>query len=195
MSIDYLSEIEQAHLSIEDNDSPIEIDAETKEIMVPGGFITEVAVVGDHNSNAITFLCPKLIENHNILECSQKFIRWENGQYNGIFKITSDYINETERDNVPCVKITWEIDKYVTIKEGPISFSICFRDVDTDDDNNKKVVYQWSTKVCNNFSIGKGIRVTGVDFSPSEQDGEIVINTEEFDKMLEEIYQIKDGYL
>lgn len=185
MAVDYQSLIEEVHLdSISDNDEIIIINGETKKVEVPADFNKEIAVVGDHLSNAITFSCPKHIEDHAVMMCEECFVKWQNGDKYGSYRIVKDTYKQ-DPENEDNFLLIWEVDGKASYQAGPIHFRVCFRDYEIDEDQMRKVItYQWSSSVCKEFTIGEGI--IGEDTIFPDEDG--VVNGADLERVLEEIY-------
>ena len=185
MSIDYLSLIEETHFdTITDNDEILLVNGENKKIEIPTDFNKEIAVVGDHLSNAITFSCPKHIEDHVVMECQECFVKWQNGDKYGSYRIARDTYRQ-DPENEDNFLLIWEVDGKASHQAGPIYFRLCFRDYEIDEVLEKKIItYQWSSGVCKEFTIGEGI--IGEDTIFPDEDG--VVNGPELERVLEEIY-------
>lgn len=190
MATDYMSRINQVHGSVvaEDDDQIIVINAELKKIEVPADFVKEIGVVGEHYANAITFKCPREIEHHDVTKCEHCYIRWQNGQLTGKYRV--DKTKFSDFDGQDTFELVWMVDKYVTQAAGPIGFQVCFKDTKVNEDNPTKTstIYQWSTSICKEFSIGESIADDDVDYPPENADASLIVNSTDLTDILEDIY-------
>ena len=214
---DYTTEIENLydnwHDGLTDDDMPIIIDVESREISLPEDFQKIIALKYEVNSSAITFQCSKIIEGHDISECQLPFIKWyhhgtgEVGAYR-IDKISSAMKEDENGQTITSddeVTFGWVIDGEITKEVGLIDFQIGFMDYDTDDtdfeDDGKtlkeganpvdKIFYKWMTKPCRGkFEIGDSIYVPEIDDGVGVTNALPIIpgQTKDLITALEEVY-------
>ena len=171
---DYLNLIDEAsHLSdLADAESPIVINGLTRTCDISEGFNKEVAIVGDHRSNVITFYSDRIIDGHDTLNCALAVIKWENtsAKKTGAYVIDDRRILELDPSKIV---FHWVVESETTIAAGQIKFSICFIDYNEFGD---KVVYRWNTKLCTELTIGEGVYVPDIDTPITNNNGSFLYN-------------------
>ena len=65
------------HSGIRDDGARFQIVPSTKKITVPQSHKI-IGAVGSHNSEQLTFQCPKTIDGHDVEKCSEHYIRFVN---------------------------------------------------------------------------------------------------------------------
>lgn len=145
---------EGLHSPVTDTDIAIVVNEDTRDFTLPDGFNPIVGVVGDCNSEIVTFEVPKHIETHNVMECSEIKVFWKNESAgsDGEFEVTD--IREKDESTV---RFGWRIDENVAAHEGELTFALQFTDYDADG----QVLYRWKT------IDGTGIRIEGTQFGES----------------------------
>ena len=125
----------ELHSGIIDDGAKLQIVPNTRKIVVPQSHKI-IGTVGEHNSEQLTFQCPKTIDGHDIANCSNKYIAWTNAAgAEGSYDI-EDVV--TEGDNI---FFPWVIESGVTEKDGSVSFSVHFEDKTEDGE----LLYHWGT--------------------------------------------------
>ena len=121
------------------------IDLDAREIIAPSDYLGFVGVVGEHESETITFQCDRYYEN---VDLAQMVIVVEYVNAEGEGRVcpilTRDF--ETFPNQI---LIDWILDSEITKKDGPISFDVRFYMVgDADDENpmNRGLVYSLRTR-------------------------------------------------
>lgn len=131
------------HSGIRDDGALFQIIPTTRKIAVPASNKI-IGTVGDHNSEEITFQCPKTIDGHEVMDCTEHYIIYKNAD--GV----SNRIDLTDitldGDNI---FLTWVITSGVTASAGDITFAVYF----VDRDNLGKVIYRWGTTICNECMV------------------------------------------
>lgn len=171
------------HSGVVDDEPSIVINGETREILIPAGFTTTVAIEYDCNSNIVSFECPRIIEGHDVSACSYAFIKWEN-----FGAKTSDIYNikDVTVKNENLITFSWPIGPEVTTGAGKLAIQVCFLDFNED---KSQVVYRWNSKKSERLSIGPGVYNPNVDhYSPTGEGGLYTVSQEELSTMLKEVY-------
>lgn len=174
--------------SLSDEEQPIVVDALSRTFTIPAGFHTVIGIKTDHNSNAITFHCPRYIDGYDILRCSSKLVKWYNAgaDAEGFYEITDMQELEGSED---MVEFSWIIKGSITTAPGRIQFSLIFIDVDT---TNDTVCYRWNSTINTNLSIGDGLYNPDVDNMDKVNESSnfelIFIDNFEVKQMLQEVY-------
>ena len=121
------------------------IDLDAREIIAPSDYLGFVGVVGEHESETITFQCDRYYEN---VDLAQMVIVVEYVNAEGEGRVcpilTRDF--ETFPNQI---LFDWILDSEITKKDGPISFDVRFYMVgDADDENpmNRGLVYSLRTR-------------------------------------------------
>ena len=148
-----------AHGLIKDDGLRFQIVPTTRKVTVPPAYVV-VGTVGDHNSEQLTFQCPKVIDGHDVAHCSEHYVIWKNvlGETgrSEITNITTDDEN---------MYFTWIISSGVTAAAGFVAFTIHFEDKDI----SGAIAYKWSTTTCNDCQVLDTIKVATDDGEDSEE--------------------------
>lgn len=141
---------------IVDPDKYFKVDPVTRKI-TDGTAASTVVMQYDHNSERLTFLVPRFVENHDMLECNKAEVHYSitdsvtKERTVGVYEIDdlkSQYYGENE--NVTC---TWLLSQNVTKIVGSLKFVLRFSCVKEDG----TIEYAWSTAVCEALNIESGI--------------------------------------
>lgn len=125
------------HNVIKDSGDVFQIIPTTKRILVPAGHRI-IGAVGDKNSEQLTFKCLKMIDGHNVAECSKKWVVWENARGD----LDRDVITDITTDD-EYVYLKWTISEKITPTQGYIGIAILFEDI-----VNGVTTYSWGTTTC-----------------------------------------------
>ena len=141
------------HNIVEDA-SHFEINPHTREVIYTGEK-AELLVQYDHNSERFTFRLPRIIEGHDMLISDRVEIHFQNiGTKSDEVASGVYYVSHLEEiEGTDQIEFSWLVGKESTVYAGTIKFIIRFVCVDED----KKVVYSWSTRVCTGKWIGEGM--------------------------------------
>lgn len=131
------------HSGIIDGGAYFQIVPNIRKITVPSAYKV-IGTVGEHFAEQLTFKCPKIIDGHEIANCSSKYITWKNVN-DEIGHNELKILTEDEED----LYFTWDVPNGLTVGKGFISFSVHFEDVNI----NGKTLYRWSTTTCNECEI------------------------------------------
>ena len=173
---------------LQDEEPPILVDALTRTFTLQPGFHPVVGIRTDHNSNAITFNCPRFIDGYDILKCSSKLVKWYNtgAKVDGFYTIEDMQVME---DNPDMVEFSWIIKGSITTAPGRIQFSLIFIDVDTATNTE---CYRWNSTINTNLSIGDGLYNPDIDDMDKIKDSAnfelIFVDDLEVKQMLQEVY-------
>lgn len=139
-----------AHHKVKDGGDYFVIDPASRKVTVPH---TQGAIgtVGDHKSEQITFVCPQIIDGHDVSQCARRYITWLNVHN----EIGHDElkISKIEQGTENKLYLTWTIRNGLTVAKGAVQFSIHFED--TYEDGTTR--YRWSTTTCKDCDILDGI--------------------------------------
>lgn len=131
------------HSGIKDNGTHFQIVPNTRKVAVPQSHKT-IGTVGDHLSEQVTFICPKLIDGHDIKGCSEHYVSWETPSG----EPGHDHL-ELIGEDAKNLLYAWNIRGDATIEAGIVSFSIHFADIS----NSGKTLYHWGTTDCKECDI------------------------------------------
>lgn len=131
------------HSGTIDDGVQFQIVPNTRKVTVPSSHRV-IGTIGDHGSEEITFQCPKAIDGHDVVNCSDHYISWMNaggdeGQFN-CDEITVDDKN---------MYFKWVIESIVTNAAGKVKFAVHFEDKD----ENGNLLYRWSTTENNECEV------------------------------------------
>ena len=134
------------HGSVKDSGGYFVIDPVSRKVIVPQSH-KSIGTVGDHHSEQITFKCPKIIEGHDVSQCSSKYVTWINvyGEYSNDELELVQGVQGTEG----MIYLTCTIRNALTVAKGIIQFSVHFEDKD----ENGTTLYRWSTASCRDCEI------------------------------------------
>lgn len=133
------------HNIIKDDGALFQVVPATRKIVVPASHKI-IGTVGDHNSEEITFQCPKTVDGHDVMNCAEHYVVFKNA--NGT-SYRVDLVNEDITADDEYIYLTWVIDSRVTVSAGNVSFALYFVDKDTEGE----VIYQWGTTVCSDCQV------------------------------------------
>lgn len=138
---------------IKDNDTVFMIDPDT-------GAITNVSPIkkinqNNHNSERFTFVIPRYVEGHDMLECNVIEVHYVNissdgeQKSEGVYLITDAKVSPDSEDTVI---LSWLLTRNSTRYEGALSFLIRFTC-----QTGGEVDYEWNTDIYEGIAIGKGM--------------------------------------
>ena len=137
---------------VADQDMHFLIDPETRKISNETN--TKVKLVQfDHNSKAITFEMPRIVEGHDMAECDEIMVHYVNISKNrknkkdGNFKVKDKRLSEDEQNII----FSWDIYRNATEIAGTLNFLICFYCI------SDEIDYVWNTEICKDISISEGM--------------------------------------
>ena len=104
-----------------------------------------------HNSERLTFKCPRFIEGHDMLSCNVITIHYKNEGVPDIFIVKDAKAKDDEEDTIT---FTWLIEIGVTRRVGKTPFSVVFQWFKS---GSAEPDYTWPTKECNIISIVKTV--------------------------------------
>ena len=134
------------HKGIKDSGAYFVIDPVSRKITVPHAH-RSIGVVGDHNSEQITFECPQMIDGHDISQCESRYVTWNN--VNGEVGHDRLDIAQVEQGADGMIYLTWTIRNGLTVAKGVVQFSVHFEDSNEDG----ATLYRWSTATCKDCDI------------------------------------------
>jgi hypothetical protein len=116
----------------------------------------------DHNSERFTFVIPRFIEEHDMIECNEvqvHYINIESGnnkpnQNEDVYEVTDLHIDPDDESKVVC---SWLISQNATKYVGSLNFVVRFSCV-----TNGVTEYAWNTAVYSGISVSSGIFNTNV---------------------------------
>ena len=90
--------ISKMHSPVKDTETAIIVNVGTRDFSLGSKFNNLIGVVGDHNSNEVTFQLPRYIDSHDISQCSKHTVLWENpkAETSGEFSNVSISVSEDE---------------------------------------------------------------------------------------------------
>lgn len=131
------------HSSIKDDGAKFQIIPSTRKIVVPQSHKV-IGTLNEHNSEQLTFQCPKTIDGHDIANCAEKYISWTNAAGDeGSYEIKDI---ESDDENV---YFPWLVDMGVTAAAGAVAFSVHFEDFS----ESGELLYRFGTTSCKECQI------------------------------------------
>lgn len=132
--------------SVVDSDAHFIIDIVTRAIQNASD--KSEIVQFDHNSERLTFECPRYIEGHDMLNCNKIVVNYLCGDAYGLYEV-----DDLKMKDSNTITFSWLISSNVTQKIGKIHFAIMFECVQT----NGEVTYKWNTKITESMQIVEGM--------------------------------------
>ena len=132
--------------SVVDSDPHFIVDPITRKVM--SNTDKSDLVQSDHNSERITFECPRYIEGHDMLNCNEVIINYLDNDLPGVYEV--DDLKMKDSDTV---MFSWLISSNATQKTGKIFFAITFMCVQT----NSDVTYRWNTAINEGLKVIEGM--------------------------------------
>ena len=116
-----LISIQPNYVLIPSDETPFEIDANSRTIKVPGNFSKCAGVVGDNMCEIITFTIDRYFD-YTDLANAQICIQWQAGDEKGISQIgLRDYTTTSGK-----IRFGWPLTSNLTKKAGNITFAVRF---------------------------------------------------------------------
>ena len=147
-------------LSVVDTDPHFTIDVVTRSIISNGD--KKYLVQFDHNSERITFECPRYIEGHDMMNCNKVLVNYLDVAVAGVYEVEDLKIKESATDTV-C--FSWLVSCNSTAVVGALRFAITFSCVQSDG----TTTYKWNTginedlKIISSISNDATIAIDNVD--------------------------------
>ena len=126
--------------SVKDSGEYFVINPTLRKVTVPHAH-KAIGTVGDHNSEQVTFECPKTIDGHDVSKCARHYVTWVNADGDiGHDELQMVQVNQGTEGKI---YLSWTIRNPLTVARGVIRFSIHFEDAE----------YRWSTTTCKDCDI------------------------------------------
>lgn len=138
------------HGGVKDSGEYFVISPITRKVTVPHAH-KSIGTVGDHNSEQITFMCPQIVDGHDLSQCAYRYVSW----FNVNNEIGHDELKvaEVEQGEEGMIYLTWTIRDSLTVARGIVQFSVHFEDKGEDG----ATLYRWSTATCRDCDILESI--------------------------------------
>jgi hypothetical protein len=139
---------------INDKDPCFEIDQITRAIRNVSASKTTIMQY-DHNSERFTFVLPKTIEGHEMMECNKVEVHYTNGTNQGIYTVTD---LQPDPENESKLKCSWLLSQNSTKTSGALVFLLRFSCVA----NDGTIEYAWNTAPYAGISVSSGLYNTDI---------------------------------
>lgn len=124
------------------DEEPFEINANTREIIVPDAFKKGVGVQGDQVAEIIYFRIDRYFDATDLY--NQKiFIQWENAK--GEKGLSREYIKDVESDPDHII-FGWPLAKEITEYAGTVKFSVRFYQTGMNENGEEELIYSFATQ-------------------------------------------------
>lgn len=130
------------HSDVFDSGEIFQIIPNTRQIIVPPSHKI-IGTTSSHNSEQLTFQCPKLIDNHDVLNCTKHWVVWQNASG----KKGRDLIMDLSSDETN-MYFRWTVSRDVTAAAGYVSIEVLFEDI-----VNGVTEYSWGTTTCKDCQV------------------------------------------
>lgn len=124
----------------------ITLNGLTREFTFANNFNKVIALVGDINSNIVLFKCDRIIEGHDISQCSNRTLWWKKGASSPASTQLKILQADTE-----FVYFTWEVPSSLTTEAAKITCVVKFSDYDS----NGNTRWSWRSLQLDGLEIAK----------------------------------------
>lgn len=138
------------HGGIKDSGEFFVINPASRKVTVPHAH-KAIGTVGEHCAEQVTFMCPQIVDGHDISQCARRYITWINVRD----EVGNDELRLAQVENAEegMVYMTWTIRNPLTVEKGIVQFSVHFED----EDEAGATLYRWSTATCRDCDILESI--------------------------------------
>lgn len=152
---------------IKDSEPVITINTIKRTLDLPSGFITQIGITNDYNSNAIRFETDVLVEGHDVSKCASVAIKWHNVAANayGVFEVPQNK-RIVSNDKM---QFEWIIPPEALTKAGKLRVAISFSDYNNEGKSHKNLIYKWNSQVCESLTVTQGLDTVGEEGMPFAQ--------------------------
>lgn len=173
----YLEEIEQLSLSVEDlidAEPPIIINTLTRNLEIQNGFNTQIAVEGDLSANEITFECDRYIDGYDVYNADSAYVIWKNSTAGteDAYLASNRTLKGTDK-----FQFSWLLSREVSKAAGTIECSVCF--IEYADAERTTISYKWASNPFNELTIGVGLPNAEIDEKEVVEEGDFERNPAE----------------
>jgi hypothetical protein len=138
------------HSGIKDGGEYFVISPTSRKITVPHSQ-KSIGAVGDHCSEQVTFMCPQMVDGHDVSQCAHRYVTWFN--VNGEIGHDELRLVQVEQPEEGMIYLAWTIRDSLTVAKGVVKFSVHFEDRD----GSGATLYRWSTATCKDCDILESI--------------------------------------
>lgn len=172
--------------SVQDAGIYLTVDPFTRKVTVP---VTSrvIGVVGDHQSEQVTFRMPRIIDGHDMLESPRRYVVWTNAD--GAMG-TDPLVTAEERDD-GTVLLTWTVRDKTSAAAGIVSFSLHF---ECDDPETGALIYSWLTETCADCKILEGVNAVVGAYAAIYIDGDTLVFAD-YTPVHEETAELRSGII
>lgn len=128
-----------AHSPVSDTEDPIIVNVKTRDFTLGPNVTRIIGVVGDKDSNIVSFSLPRLIDSHDISGCASHKVYWRNIETQKEGEFTIKDIKTSDGEDT--VLLGWLISDEVTDEAGEIEYSLEIEDFDS----AGQLIYSWNT--------------------------------------------------
>ena len=159
--------LKQIHQNVEDNVPAIQeedgfiVIEKNRTFSLPKDFNTTIAYEGDVNSQIVTFICPKIVEGHDLSNCQEKRLRWKNNSSGNEGSTKLSYILEGEDKML----LRWNAPPEAFTKSGILEISISIFDL-----IDGKLAYSWNTSSLKVLKVGETLNSVGYKIDQERDD-------------------------
>ena len=136
----------EKHSGIKDGGEYFVISPTSRKVTVPHSQ-KSIGTVGDHCSEQVTFMCPQMVDGHDVSQCAHRYVTWFN--VNGEIGHDELKLVQVKQPEEGMIYLAWTIRNALTVAKGIVKFSVHFED----QDNNGITLYRWSTATCKDCDI------------------------------------------
>lgn len=159
-------------------------------IVVPES-LRKIAVQHDHNSETVTFDCPKYWDGVD-MSTKKIYINYMRadevpGSYMCSPDTNGDVVATTDPKDPSMMHFTWKLSGHVTAVNGIISFLVCIKEAT----NTGKESFHWNTELCQELKISKGFETDEMYSEPQNADviTQILLRMETFEATVDNAVQ------
>ena len=138
------------HSGIKDGGEYFVISPTSRKVTVPHTQ-KSIGAVGDHCSEQVTFMCPQMVDGHDVSQCAHRYVTWFN--VNGEIGHDELKLVQVKQPEEGMIYLAWTIRDSLTVAKGVVKFSVHFEDRD----GSGATLYRWSTATCKDCDILESI--------------------------------------
>lgn len=141
-----ISEKDASLYLVDSDGEPHIVIGDNRRITVPES-LKRIAVQHDHDMETVTFDCPRFWDNHDMSQMAIYINYMRSDGYGDSYPARN-----VEADG-DIMHFTWTISRNVTEVAGVLSFLVCVKNVD---ENNEEVNH-WNTEICQDMRVSEGM--------------------------------------
>lgn len=144
-----------------DQEAYLTLNVDNRTITPGPKFNTLIGTTDDRNTNIITIQAPKTVEDHDIVNCEHKVLKWHNLK-SGDKGISDLQSSESEENLI----LRWLVPVEAFAAAGTVKIALCFYDTDG---TTAHIIYCWNSLPYSGLTVGQGMDEISTDIVPFEE--------------------------